>query len=248
MKLFKTKTVLALFLGCSLMPVLASASEAGFEYPELSVVPRATDRIILEAQKDREQRWRTHLPTLIPALGNILAGTALLVNGTRSDLTPSDTSSKAAPWVGIGVGIAWTGIILGVVDKQDFYQEGIQEAARIQVKSQRDQLLRERLAEESIQRAGTLARKIKWMSAVTNLGAAAFMAGAAKEKSFSRYVAFGAAATALVPFLFPTRWEKTDSIHKDYKRRIYAPMAGVTLLPDPIGNSWAPGLSLALRF
>ncbi len=239
MKIFKTKKVFALFLGCSLMPAISSASEPGFEYPELSVVPRATDRILLEAQKDREQRWRTHLPTLAPALGNILAGTALIVNGT---------SSKVEPWVGIGVGIAWTGIILGVVDKQDFYQEGIQETARIQGKTQRDQLLRERLAEESIQRAGTLSRKLKWMSAVTNLGAAAFMAGAAKEKSFSSYVAFGAAATSLVPFLFPTRWERNDSIHKEYKRRIYAPMAGVTLLPDPNGNSWAPGLSLALRF
>lgn len=226
----------------------ASAADSGFEYPELSVVPRATDRIQMEAQKDREQRWRTHLPLLAPALGNLLAGTTLILNGTRSDTHPEDTHSQVAPWVGMGVGLAWTALILGVVDRQDFYQEGINEAAKIQVKTPRDQLLRERLAEESIHRARSLARKLKWLSAVSNLGASAFMISSAKEKSISSYVAIGAAASAFIPFLFPLRWEKTESIHEDYKRRIYAPLAGAALLSDPTGTSFVPGLSLAFRF
>jgi hypothetical protein len=248
MKFFKKKHAFAPFFVSLFLMSRAMGAETGFEYPELSVVPRATDRILMEAQKDREQRWKTHLPILVPALGNFVAGTSLLLNGTRSDTHPSDTSSKVAPWIGMGMGLAWTALVLGVIQHQDFYQEGIQESSKVQGKSPREQLLRERLAEESIRRAGSLARKLKWMSSISNLGASAFMIAASKERSASGYLAIGAAASALVPFLFPIRWEKTEAIHEDYKKRIYSPVAGATLLPDPIARSWVPGVSLAFHF
>jgi hypothetical protein len=248
MKLLKNKPAFGVLLLAASVMNRAWGADATFEYPELSVVPRATERVQMEAQKDREQRWKTHLPILAPALGNLVAGTTLLLNGTRSDTHPTDTSSKVAPWVGMGTGLVWTALILGVVDRQDFYQEGLIEATKIPARTQKDLLMRERLAEESIHRAGKLARKLKWLSAISNLGAGAFMIGAAKENSVASYVSIGAAATAFIPFLFPHRWELTESIHEDYKRRIYAPIAQVTLLREPSGTSFVPGLSLALRF
>ena len=226
----------------------AFASETNFEYPELSVVPRASEQIVTESNHEKDHPIKTHLPLLVPATATFVTGLALLSAGTKSSEDSTNVGAKYAPWIGMGVGAAWWALSYAVLDHLDYYGEGSSEVAKLPTKTQREQILRERRAEESIAQAGATARRLKWISIISNLGASGFMAGAAKEKTFPVYLAVTSAITAFTPLLFPHRWETVESMQQDYKKRIYAPVIGATLLPSPTHASLLPGLLLALQF
>jgi hypothetical protein len=240
----------SLIIGFSIIALSAQsfAAESGFEYPELSVVPRASDRIEVESAKDRELGWKAQTPFLIPATASFLAGASLLATGTKSSLDSFDATSKIAPYVGMGVGLAWWSLTFGVLDRQDIYGSAVSEVSKLPGKTQREQLTRERRAEEAIYQAGSLSRKLKWISFASNFLSSGFMAASAQNNTASKAIAVGSMLTAFYPLIFNHRWETTESIHRDYKKRIYAPVASATLLPNPSGNSYAPGISLALQF
>ena len=83
---------------------------------------------------------------------------------------------------------------------------------------------------------------------VSNLAASAVMGSAGKPDGWSNALAGVSAVASLTPLIFKHRWEETESLQEEYKRRIYAPVAGPTLLTDPSGLSLSPGVSLSLRF
>lgn len=228
---------------------LSQAADNTFDYPELSVVPRASERIEVEAARERELGWSQQLPLLVPATMTLVSGLAM-INNTQFQDNPAKEGARYAPAVGIGVGLAWWGVSLGILNRLDIYADGAAEVARMPAKTQREQLLRERRAEEAIYRAGSLACRLKWISLVTNLGASVYMAGSAKDKSFQLYLAGASAVAAFTPLLFPHRWSVTESLHRDYKKRIYGALSSIspTVLADPNGQAFSPGLMLSLRF
>jgi hypothetical protein len=238
-----------------LFSVHATGAEvpAAFEYPELTVVPKASERVAMEASRERDQKWRVHAPILFPATMTILSGASLLVNGTRTDSNGDSSSFKAAPYAAMGVGLAWWAITLGVVQRQEIYQDAATEVAKIQLKNQKDQLLRERLSEEAIRRASTLASELRWISVFSNLGANAYVLASSPSKAASNFFAAGAILSSFTPLIFTHRWNRTESIHEDYKKRIYGPLTGVpvlapTVLSDSNGLQHSPGFALQLRF
>ncbi len=245
----KFKFEFGLYLALSLVVNFSSAqaAEVSFDYPELSVVPLSSDRVESEAVGERERALRTNLPFLIPASVTFLTGAALLGRGTKAE-THSDESAKVAPWVGMGVGAVWWGLSLGLIQHLDPYSTGAGTLAKTPAKAQREKLSRERKAEEVINQAGSLARKLKWISIVSNVGASAFMTASAKDKSFSKFLAIGSVLSSFTPLLFPHHWETVEAQQRDYKKRIYAPVLGAALLPNPTGNEFSPGLTLALQF
>ncbi len=226
----------------------AMAVEANFEYPELSVVPRASEQIVTEAAREKDQPLKTNLTYLVPATVTFATGLMLLGNGTKSDIDAGNTTAKIAPWIGMGVGLAWWAASYTILNHLDYYSDGSNEVSKISTKSQREQLLRERRAEEAITQAGSMARRLKWISIGTNVSASALMAISAKSKTFPVYLSLASALTAFTPLLFPHRWETVDHMHRDYKKRIYAPVIGATMLQNPIDSSLSPGLTLALQF
>lgn len=226
-------------------------AENTFDYPELSVVPRASERLESEAAWEKQQGWKVHLPLLVPATMTAAAGLVELLGGTKADEPlKNNQGAKYAPYIGLGVGLAWWGVTLGILNNLDFYEDGLAEVAKLPAKTQREQLLRERRAEEAIVRAGRLANRLKWISVVTNLGASGFMLASAKDESFPLYFAAASAVTAFTPLFFTHRWESTENLQRDYKKRIYAPIASVgpALLSDPTGRAFLPGLRLSYQF
>lgn len=224
-------------------------AENSFDYPELSVVPRASERLESEAAREKQQTWQVHLPYLVPATMTLASGLVLTMNGTKSDTKPEGDGTKFAPAVGIGVGAAWWAVTFGILNRLDMYSDGAAEVAKLPGKTPREQLLRERRAEETIVRAGKLANRLKWISIVTNLGSSAYMVAASKDKSFSLYFAGASAVASFTPLLFAHRWETTESLHHDYKKRIYAPIASVTpTVLSPNGKTFSPGLLLSYQF
>lgn len=227
---------------------LTSAMAVGaneFEYPELAVAPRASERVETEAARESQAKW-THLSVQAPSAMTMLAGIALFANGT--DDTPTRTWPKTAPWVGIGVGAAWIGVTEWVLKRNPPYAIGAKDLATMPKKSVREQLVRERRAEEALEHADSIAKKLKYFSVLTNLGASAYMGAAAKNGSFGRTVAVASAVTSLTPLFFAHPWEKTAAAQRDYKKRIYGPVANVGLLQRNSRGDVSPGLLVSFRW
>jgi hypothetical protein len=227
-----------------------ATSEVSYEYPELSVVPRATEQVLAESIRNQDSALKKHLPLLVPASATFLAGAMELAGGTKADEnTNPNSSAKVFPWVAMGVGAAWWATVLGLVNPIDYHSEAVEESKTLPVKTTRDQLLRERRAEEAIAKAGSLAKKLKWISFGSNLIAGALVAASSKSETAGVYVGAGAALMSITPILFPHRWETLDCLQRDYKKRIYAPVAGITFLKSPVASAdLSPGLSLSLEF
>lgn len=237
----------SVFLLISLLsPHWCQAKESGFDYPELSVVPLASDRLVQQKETDRVEGWKTHANILFPASLTFIAGAGLLADGPRAG-SQSDLNG-AAPYIGMGVGALWWVATTVWIHPLDPYGKGLEEISKNTGKSTRDLLTRERMAEESIRRAAKVARRMKWLSVVSNLAASALMGSAGKPDGFSNALAGISAVASLTPLIFKHRWEETEALQEEYKRRIYAPVAGPTLLSDPNGLSLSPGVSLSLRF
>ncbi|MBS1961539.1 MAG: hypothetical protein JST04_04945 [Bdellovibrionales bacterium] len=222
-----------------------AAPAAEFEYPELAVAPRASERVESEAARESSDRW-VHAAIEAPAAMSILSGLVLAANGTDDD--PTKSWPKYAPWAGIGVGAAWIGLTELALKRNPPYSTAAHDLATMPKKTTREQLVRERYAEEALENAASIARKMKYFSFLTNAGAGVFMAAAAKDRSFGRVFAIASVATAFTPLLFAHTWEKTADAQKDYKKRIYGPVAGVSLLPRNSRGDVAPGLVLAFRW
>lgn len=223
-------------------------AETNLEYPELSVVPRASERLDSEAKRENSGSWQNHIPLLVPATLNLTSGLLLQLSGTKSDTEPTNTGAKYAPWVGMGVGLAWWGVTLGILENASVYSDASREVKAMPARTPREQLLRERRAEESLRAAGSLARRLKYISALSNVLAGGFMISSSQNREFSRYFAVATTLSALTPFIFPHRWETVDEIHRDYKKRIYGPIVGVSFFPTQDGSALQPGLLASLRF
>lgn len=229
----------------TVLAVSTAASAAEFEYPELAVAPRASERIESEAAREGADRW-VHASIEAPAAMSILSGIVLLANGTDDD--PAKSWPKYAPWAGIGVGAAWIGLTEWALKANPPYAAAARELSGMPKKTTREQLVRERRAEEALENTASSARKMKYFSFLTNAGAGVFMAAAAKDRSFGRVFAIASVATAFTPLLFSHTWEKTADAQRDYKKRIYGPITGVSILPANSRGDVAPGLVLAFRW
>ncbi len=240
-----TKKAPAIFKYIVFILVFSSANVSGaeFEYPELSVTPRASDRLEMEAAKETQKRWTTHIPIQVSALATLTAG--VLQFGSTDLVKDPD---KRAGWAGILVGGGWLAATALMATNYQPYGSAQQDVSALPRKSQREQLTRERIAEERINAAARLGRKIQWLSVLTNAGAAIYMNSNAEPGSFSKVVDGATIAFAVAPLFFRYHWIDVAEEQRDYKKRIYAPVASATVFAEPGSGRLAPGLALALGF
>lgn len=211
-----------------------------FDYPELMVVPRASERLKQEAALESQQsQWTQYLPLQISALATLLAGTQTL-----------DSAQPGQGIVGIGVGAGWLALTSLMATSYRPYQSSWQRVKSMPEGSTREQLVRERMSEEQIASASSAGERIRWMSILTNLGAVVTMGAKGGPAGFSTAQAFqiGAAIFAFAPLIYGFHWHDVYLDQREYKKRIYGPVASATLLYDQKSQTYVPGLSLSLRF
>jgi hypothetical protein len=218
-----------------------SASAQTYSYPELNVVPRASDRLLMESKWERKHRGKIHLGVQASAATTLIAG---LMAEVDTDKDEDEISSAFAT----GVGLGWLAITYGMSRKYLPYTKGYIETKKIKGNSKRDQLTRERLAEETIHEAASLGRKMKWISFITNFAANMYLASKSEKESTGSYVANIGALLSFAPFLFNYHWEGVEKSQDSYKKKIYAPVASTGILYNPIERKTVPGLTLALQF
>lgn len=236
--MFLKRGLTALFT-CSLLSI--SAFSQDLSYPELQVTPKASDRLKMLAAEEKNNSIFFQMPFQISAASTLVAGLLQF-----SNVDEKEDPDKRSPLAGVVIGGAWLGINYYLGQQYNIYQNTLANVNKVQGSSMRDQLTRERYAEEGMQSASRLAKKLKWMSAMTNLAANAYMMSNVKKDSMSEVVNGVAALAALGPLFFDTSWEQVWRDQTNYKKRIYGPVVSTGLFQ--VGNDILPGLSMTLKF
>ncbi len=220
-----------------------TAQEIKLSYPELEVTPRASERLEIEAKNEARNRWLTHLPIQLSALATLYAGTsATYTTGLTSTQQDDYNLSKK---FAVGVGASWLVLTTALSAGYKPYFNGYKDVVKMPATNPREELTRERIAEESLYAPDSVAVKLKWFSFATNLGVnLALLRNNATTSNFA--IGFGA-LMSFAPLLFDYRWSQVALQHREYKKKIYGPIA----FANPISindREIQPGLGLLWVF
>lgn len=217
------------------------------DYPELQVVPRASQRLKIEAIDEKKNWWYVHWPIQVSALSTLTLGfmaNSRFDSGLSAErLEDGKTAATAAKLVGGGWLIGT--LLIGL---QNPYSSGLQNLSKVKGNSRRNQLLRERMAEETLEKAAKLMKRLKTISIATNLVTVVAL-GSHFDETGIVYTAISG-ALAFLPMWFEDRHVFVYDKHMLYKRQIYAPMASLGLYPENNGQkvNWQPTFNLSWKF
>lgn len=214
-------------------------------YPELQVVPRASERLRIEAKEERGSWFVMHWPTELAGLATLTNG--LLASGYKKDLSAKgEDEFKTINSFTTVVGAAWLagGLILG---GQKPYARGYNAInSKGQGKSERAALMRERLAEESLERPAKTMRILKHFAVVSNFSMNV-LTGIYLDDT-GKVVSGVAAVLSFLPYMFDDHSIEVHDKHIEYKKKIYTPLKGASVHIDPETKKLTPLTTLAWTF
>jgi len=218
----------------------------GLDYPELQVVPRATERLQMETQNEREYGWIAFWPYQISSLTTLFAGSRLRGNykdgiDTAQEKKDNDNIAMSAMAVGIG------GLGLSIfLIKSDLYGDSFRRIKGMKVSDKRSDLARERLSEEALEKPAHLINMLTTISVTLNLLAnTAVLTQATGD--VRGYAAVGVVASFL-PWMFSNRYVDNWNKHLEYKRKIYTPLVGWDFQYQPKTAQLQPQLTMNWSF
>lgn len=214
-------------------------------YPELQVVPRASDRLRMEAKEESTDWFLHHWPIEVSGLATAVVGFQGSSHRRESlsaeDKDDGDTVSTVTTIIGSGWFIG--GLVLGA---QKPYKTGMRTISKYTEKDDRTALTRERLAEEALERPARMMRVLKHFSVASN-----FVANSVNlpylDKEGKVYAGL-AALLAFTPYFFEDPTISVHDKHLDYKRKIYAPLKTGSLNYDPETKTVTPMTNLVWMF
>lgn len=218
----------------------------GLDYPELQVVPRASDRLSMEAQNERRYGWASFWPYQASSIATLLAGNRLRGNYKDDNLTDrqkKDSDNIAMSAMAIGVG----GLGLSVfLISRDMYGEPHRRIKAMKVSDRRSELMRERMAEEALEEPAKLIDTLTTVSVTLNLISNIAVAAQANDDVRS-YALIGTVASFL-PRMFSNRYVDNWNKQLEYKRKIYTPLIGFDWQYQPESRDFMPQLSASWSF
>lgn len=224
-----------------------AAPEPELTYPELLVTPRASERLEMEAKRESANPWTRFIPLQISAMTTFTAG--LIHQGDPATVLVGGFKNTNAQTAGLIAGGGWLVTTLALSAFYRPYTAAQDESSGLPRKTPREQLTRERLAEESLESMGQLMCRLNWLSFATHAGVAGLMAAKA-DRDLDRIVLPGMVlAAAFTPIVFTSRMQRVSREQRTYKKRIYGPVASLTpgMLSFAPGRI-APGLAFTLSF
>lgn len=216
--------------------------EVSLSYPELDVTPRATERLKMLVEKENKSHLFSQLPMQISALSTLTTGIL-----QSSDIETSKDPEKRSRNTGIVVGVAWLGINYYVGQRNHIYQDVLADISKIPGNTPRDQLIRERIAEEGINRAARLAVRLKWISVASNFGASGYMISQAKKASSAQVMGAFSLLASFAPIIFVSDWETVAADQNAYKKRVYGPIFTTSIF-ETSKDKFHPGLLVSTTF
>ncbi|MEZ4872564.1 MAG: hypothetical protein R2827_10075 [Bdellovibrionales bacterium] len=246
----------------SLIIVAQSQAEPlQLRYPELMVTPRASDRIKMEADNEQNNpgRWyKTHTPIQLASLMSLITGTYVKNNEPAYDSTrwsnqgeyrdDIDEFRSQASFLQLN-GVAWLALTTYMSYNYTPYTDADKALRKLPVKSKRDHLTRERIAEEHLYDAYIVGQRMSWIFAVSNFAFAMTLQDMTDESSSNeaKLLVPITAIASFLPIFIKYRSYEVYQQHETYKKKIYGPVASPSLLADNKGRL-APGLQLTFNF
>ena len=235
--------------GATVEPPKPKDRAAEFDYPELMVTPLASERLRLEARQEAADAWSQQLPLQASAALTTLAGLVAMNDPGSAKKSANNDSKPTVQYAGLAsviVGGGWLGTSVFLASQYRPYTSGLPRT-KVAGAGKRDALTRERLAEEALLAPARLSTKIKWTAFASNLILSGMIAGSAGNDS-TKLLGGMAAAAAVLPLMFPTRWEEVGDRHEDYKKKVYGPVADAGLRLDPETKRLGPTVTLTMNF
>ena len=218
----------------------------GLDYPELQVVPRASDRLAMETQNEREYGWIAFWPYQVSSIATLMAGNRLRGNYKEDVIT--DIQKKDSDNVGLtamAVGVGGLGLSIFLI-KSDLYGDSYRRIKAMKVTDKRSELMRERLAEEALEKPAHLINMLTTISVTLNLlGNGAILTQA--NGDVRAYAAVGLVSSFL-PWMFSNRYVENWNKHLEYKRKIYTPFVGWDFKYQPKSQQLQPQLTMNWSF
>lgn len=226
-------------------PVLKLEDLKALDYPELQVVPRASERLALEAASVRDRGVMLLFPYLASSVMTLSSG-LLVSSGLKPDIIGQDREDAlTATKLAIGVGAAGLGMVYWYT-YADHYGTQLAQIRAFKNKDRRTELLKERLAEEAFEKSANMITQWKWIFAFANLAASAQLTG--KTKGDSNVIPSLSVAAAFLPLMITTSYETNYSKQLDYKRRIYVPLTWFDYGYNSLVANWQPQLNAVWTF
>lgn len=216
------------------------------DYPELQVVPRASDRLAMETQNERQYGWLAFWPYQVSSIATLAAGNALKGNYTSwndTDQEHKDSDNVAMAAMALGVGGLGLSIFL---IKMDLYGDAYRRVKTVKGSDRRSELMRERLAEEALEKPSQLINMLTTVSVTSNLLANTAVLTQANG-DVRAYAAVGMLA-AFLPWMFKNRYVDNWDKQLEYKRKIYTPMIGWNYEYRPETKQLQPQLTMNWQF
>ncbi len=213
------------------------------DYPELQVTPRATERIQIEAGFENEKPWAFQAPISISALTTLAASFV-----QSSNIDTSKDSEKYSRTAGLAVGGTWLLMNLYMGYQNKGFSGAQEKISGLSYKTSREQLIKERMAEEEIFRLGRIGRMMKWGSFTTNLAASAYMFSKAKKDTSAKLFDGAAIIASFLPLIFDNHYENVAREQQQYKKKIFGNISSTFLLFDKEKNKFNPGIGLTASF
>jgi len=224
-------------------PTADHVSTENFEYPELVVAPSASARLERETKNERASGFTRQVPLMASGLMTMVSGFML-----NASTDPDEDKMAAAHGAGLAaiiVGGTWVATTTYMSLWYMPYSNGWREVKGMEGRDRRERLARERIAEEAINAPSRLVRRLNWLGLISNFAASGYMVATATDE-MGRAFSAASVIAAVMPIVFPTRWQTTAETHEDYKKRIYGPVTNIFIPVDHKTGRSGLGLSLSL--
>lgn len=199
------------------------------DYPELQVVPRASERVLTEAKAEREDTYLREWPILVPSLLTLMNASQLSgkhrPDATADQKTQMTYATSAASTVA-GVTLLFT----LYRQSQRPASQSVNNTKKYPTQTKRGQLYRERISEEFLESEASLQNKVAWLSMSSQFVMNGWMYTLAPDKN--RPMLLLTSLSTFLPFIFESRSITTYENHKKAKRRIYVPVSGIMMIPE----------------
>ncbi len=219
-----------------LLIMTAQAFSMNLEYPELLVSPRATKRIVLEQKRETSDSWKMYFPMQLSSLTTLITGVTLF-----SDVDEDKDKKSISPLVTTLIGGSWLAATLYMSTKYRPYRRAIVNIKSLPYKTKNQQLTKERMAEEEINHLGRIAKRLKWISVISNFTTSIYAASQAKDDSDTKILGGLSALLAFTPLLWEMRWETVSNEQEKYKKRIYGPIKFSHVMFNPFSQRLSTG-------
>lgn len=215
------------------------------DYPELQVVPRASERLALEAGAVRDKGVMLLFPYMASSVMTLSSG-VIVGSSLKPDLDPEErsravTNSKLA----VGVGAIGLGMIYWYT-YADHYGTALTQIRNFKNRDRRTELLKERLAEEAFEKSANQITQWKWIFALTNLAVSAQLTG--RTTGDTNVIPSLSVAAAFLPLVITTGYETNYNKQLEYKRKIYVPLTWFDYGYNPAVAGLQPQLNAVWTF